>query len=62
MQLWSVLLTSILVAGSLVGAAYAVYQFRIRTAMHQEIRDIMRQYMPLQEADGPPATAGVDGH
>lgn len=62
MQLWSVLLTSILVAGSLVGAAYAVYQFRIRTAMHQEIRDIMRQYMPLQEADGaPPGAGGVDG-
>ena len=47
-QLLSVLLTVALVCGVLGAVGYGVYQFRIRSAMHQEIRAIMRQYMPLQ--------------
>ncbi len=42
------LLTVALVCGVLGAVGYGVYQFRIRSAMHQEIRAIMRQYMPLQ--------------
>ena len=47
-QVLSVLLTVALVCGVLGVVGYGVYQFRIRSAMHQEIRAIMRQYMPLQ--------------
>ena len=33
-------------------AGYAAYRLRIRSAMHQEIRDIMAQYMPLESNEG----------
>ena len=64
MNLLSVLLTVVIVCGVLAGVGYGVYQFRIRSAMHQEIRAIMRQYMPLQETEGAAAAApnGIDGH
>lgn len=39
---------------AIVGAAgYVVYRLRIRSAMHQEIRAIMAQYMPLESQDLP---------
>ena len=56
-QVLSVLLTVALVCAVLGAVGYGVYQFRIRSAMHQEIRAIMRQYMPLQETDGTAAAA-----
>jgi hypothetical protein len=49
MQIWSLLLVVIGVAAVVGAVGYGVYRFRIRTAMHDEIRAIMRQYMPLQE-------------
>jgi hypothetical protein len=35
------------------GAGVVVYKLRIRSAMHQEIRAIMAQYMPLESQDLP---------
>ena len=49
---WAVLS---IVAGSfiLVGlAGYGIYRYRLRGEMHQEIRDIMAQYMPLEDSEG----------
>ena len=39
-------------------AGYAVYRLRIRSAMHQEIRDIMSQYMPLESNEREALAAG----
>lgn len=33
-------------------AGYAAYRYRLRSAMHQEIRAIMAQYMPLESQEG----------
>jgi hypothetical protein len=60
-QALSVLLTVALVCVVLGAVGYGVYQFRIRSAMHQEIRAIMRQYMPLQETDGSGGAAASNG-
>ncbi|KAK9795904.1 hypothetical protein WJX73_006236 [Symbiochloris irregularis] len=38
--------------GIVAAACYAAYRLRIRSAMHQEIRDIMAQYMPLEDNEG----------
>lgn len=46
---WAVFLIIVGVVGTVAGAGYAVYRYRIRQAMHQEIRAIMAQYMPLGE-------------
>ena len=45
----------------LAGAGFAVYRWRLRSYMDQEIRAIMSQYMPLEEeGDGPTGIGG--GH
>ncbi len=51
LALWAVLLIVVGAAGVLAAGGFAVYKYRIRTQMHQEIRAIMSQYMPL-ESDG----------
>jgi hypothetical protein len=45
-------------------AGYAAYRFRLRNAMHQEIRAIMAQYMPLENQEGSTNTAppGLNGN
>ncbi|KAK9843909.1 hypothetical protein WJX84_009562 [Apatococcus fuscideae] len=45
----SIVFGSFLLVG-LIG--YAVYRYRLRGEMHQEIRDIMAQYMPLENQSG----------
>lgn len=51
MAWWSVLLVTLAASGIIAGAGFAVYKYRIRYQMHQEVRQIMSQYMPL-ESDG----------
>lgn len=51
LALWAVLLIVVAAAAVLAAGGFAVYKYRIRTQMHQEIRAIMSQYMPL-ESDG----------
>lgn len=51
LALWSVLLIVVGAAAVLAAGGFAVYKYRIRSQMHQEIRAIMSQYMPL-ESDG----------
>ena len=49
------------VAGALAmvaAAGYVAYRLRIRSAMHQEIRDIMSQYMPLESNEREALAAG----
>jgi len=53
--LWGILLSVIVAVALVAGAGYGFYQFRLRNAMHQEVRAIMSQYMPLQEADAMPS-------
>jgi hypothetical protein len=50
--LWAVLAITVGCLGLVAAAGYAAYRLRLRNAMHQEIRSIMAQYMPLgEEAD-----------
>jgi hypothetical protein len=56
---WSILLSVVVAVAVVAAAGYGLYQFRLRSAMHQEVRAIMAQYMPLQEAEGPPTSNGV---
>ena len=51
LALWAVLMIVVAAAAVLAAGGFAIYKYRIRTQMHQEIRDIMSQYMPL-ENDG----------
>ena len=59
---WTV---ALIVVGAVVvvaAGAYCVYWFRLRHAMHQEIRAIMAQYMPLEATEGGiPAVPGAQG-
>ena len=41
-------------------AGYAAYRWRLRSAMHQEIRAIMAQYMPLEASEAPNGHANPD--
>ena len=45
---WAVVLIVFACLGVVAGAGYAAYRLRLRSAMHQEIRAIMAQYMPLE--------------
>ena len=47
MAAWAVFLIVFGCIGAVALAGYAAYRLRIRNAMHQEIRSIMAQYMPL---------------
>ena len=49
---WAVFLIVIGCLAVVAAACYAAYRLRIRSAMHQEIRDIMAQYMPLESNEG----------
>lgn len=49
---WAVFLIVVGCLGAVAVACYAAYRLRIRSAMHQEIRDIMAQYMPLEDSEG----------
>ena len=49
MAAWAVFLIVFGCIGAVALAGYAAYRLRIRNAMHQEIRSIMAQYMPLGE-------------
>ena len=50
--LWAVLAITVGCLGLVAAAGYVAYRLRLRNAMHQEIRSIMAQYMPLgEEAD-----------
>ena len=52
MPTWLVVVLVLASVGSIALAGFVVYRLRLRNAMHQEIRDIMRQYMPLDSAEG----------
>lgn len=51
MAWWSVLLVVLAASGVIAAGGFAVYKYRIKYQMHQEVRQIMSQYMPL-ESDG----------
>lgn len=36
------------------GGMYAVYQVHLRKRMHQDMRNILEEYVPLNSAPGPP--------
>lgn len=38
-------------SGVIAAGGFAIYKYRIKYQMHQEVRQIMSQYMPL-ESDG----------
>ena len=48
--------------GVVAAACYAAYRLRIRSAMHQEIRDIMAQYMPLESNEHDRKVETANGH
>lgn len=58
---WTVALIVVAAVVVVAAGAYFVYWFRLRHAMHQEIRAIMAQYMPLESTDGPPPAPGAQG-
>lgn len=49
---WAVVLIVFACLGVVAGAGYVAYRLRLRSAMHQEIRTIMAQYMPLESQEG----------
>ncbi|KAK9804195.1 hypothetical protein WJX72_000406 [[Myrmecia] bisecta] len=49
---WAVVLIVFGCLSAVAVAGYAAYRLRIRSAMHQEIRAIMAQYMPLENQEG----------
>ena len=57
---FTVVIVSVIVSCAvLAGAGFAVYRWRLRSYMDQEIRAIMSQYMPLEEdGDGPTGIGG----
>lgn len=69
---WAVVLIVFACLGVVAGAGYVAYRLRLRSAMHQEIRAIMAQYMPLESQEGvnggdlamprSPATNGAAPH
>ena len=68
---WAVVLIVFACLGVVGGAGYVAYRLRLRSAMHQEIRAIMAQYMPLESQEGvngelamprSPATNGAAPH
>lgn len=63
---WSILLSVSTAAALVAVAGYGLYRFRLRAAMHEEVRAIMSQYMPLQDTEsirpqpnGGPPSEGV---
>lgn len=59
---WTVALIVVSAVVVVAMGAYAIYWFRLRHAMHQEIRAIMAQYMPLESTEGTiPAAPGTQG-
>ena len=62
MPAWSVVVTVLGVLAMAGVAGYGLYRWRIRSAMHQEIRAIMAQYMPLESnADNVQLVSHPDG-
>ncbi|EIE18502.1 hypothetical protein COCSUDRAFT_49231 [Coccomyxa subellipsoidea C-169] len=68
---WAVVLIVFACLGVVGGAGFVAYRLRLRSAMHQEIRAIMAQYMPLESQEGvngelamprSPATNGAVPH
>ncbi|CAK0785896.1 hypothetical protein CVIRNUC_009109 [Coccomyxa viridis] len=54
---WAVILIVFSCLGVVALVGYGAYRYRLRSAMHQEIRAIMAQYMPLESQEG----AAVNG-
>ena len=55
---WAVILIVFSCLGVVALVGYGAYRYRLRSAMHQEIRAIMAQYMPLESQEGTHALNG----